>query len=165
MRNGLFNDLICRAPYSYNCLQFPTILPPPVVSLPMDQLPIMGFLEQSLGSILVDAMNALANKRPKYPGLNSTTSVLIYVALYLKGKFLSCLQINFVANNPANSFYMTQQYKTRLDDFVQNCDLPSTILDWYRNNSLDYICATPWLTTLGTTFDNMLTMNIAEFNQ
>jgi adenylate/nucleoside-diphosphate kinase len=49
-------------------------------------LPLPGFLEQSVASVIVEGLKQLIHFKPKYPSLSTKESVLKYLAIYLKGK-------------------------------------------------------------------------------
>ncbi|XP_045785458.1 adenylate kinase 9-like [Maniola jurtina] len=50
----------------------------------LDKLPHLGYLEQTVGNIMTDACCAVNVIRPKYPGLCTRLSAVLYLALYLK---------------------------------------------------------------------------------
>lgn len=52
----------------------------------VNELPLPGYLEQTVASVLRDALAMCSKFRPKYPFLSPERSALIYVALQLKGK-------------------------------------------------------------------------------
>ena len=81
-----------RLPEMYWELKLPHKLPPAKEVLPVLNLPMLGFLEQTVASSLVKSLTAVGNFKPKYPFLSPSRSSLIYLAYYLKGK-LHCLLI------------------------------------------------------------------------
>ncbi|XP_064293124.1 adenylate kinase 9-like [Plodia interpunctella] len=56
----------------------------PLPVLDLNQLPNLGYLEQSVGNIITKACCMLNALRPKYPGLSIQVSGLIYIGVYLK---------------------------------------------------------------------------------
>ena len=47
---------------------------------------MLGYLEQSVTTAIIDSLSAIGTIKPKFPFLSSTNSAIYYVALYLKGK-------------------------------------------------------------------------------
>lgn len=66
--------------YSEMDIAFPRELPP----IEVRRLPNLGFLEQTVAKILVDAANLVAARRPKIFGLSAAVSAAIYIGIYLK---------------------------------------------------------------------------------
>lgn len=52
--------------------------------LSLKNLPHLGYLEQTVGNLITEACCSVNVLRPKYPGLSTRLSALIYIALYLK---------------------------------------------------------------------------------
>lgn len=48
------------------------------------ELPMLGFMDQTVSHIVTKALTAVGLARPKHPFLGSQESCLIHVALYLK---------------------------------------------------------------------------------
>ena len=53
---------------------------------------MLGYLEQSVATAIIESLGAIGNFKPKYPFFSSTKSALYYVGLYLKGKSISASQ-------------------------------------------------------------------------
>lgn len=47
---------------------------------------MLGYLEQSVATAIINALSAVGAQKPKYPFLSSTESALVYVAYHLKGE-------------------------------------------------------------------------------
>ena len=76
---------LSRQPYHYEVTVLPTKLPPLKQPVPVTSLPMLGYLEQTAATAIINALSAVGSLKPKYPFLNSTKSALIYVAYHLKG--------------------------------------------------------------------------------
>lgn len=63
----------------------PAKLPPLQQASPITSLPMLGYLEQSLATAVIDCLSAIGIIKPKFPFFTSTKSALYYVGLYLKG--------------------------------------------------------------------------------
>lgn len=46
---------------------------------------MLGYLEQTVATAIINALSAVGSAKPKYPFLSSTNSALLYVAYHLKG--------------------------------------------------------------------------------
>jgi len=66
--------------YSEMDIAFPRELPP----IEVQHLPDLGFLEQTVAKILIEAVNLIAARRPKIFGLSAAVSAAIYIGVYLK---------------------------------------------------------------------------------
>lgn len=73
-------------PWKYSNLTLPKKLPPPIAPIPVNGLPISGYLEQSLASALTKSLVALGKARPKHPFKEIDQSACEFLGLYLKGK-------------------------------------------------------------------------------
>lgn len=60
---------------------------------------MLGYLEQSVATSIINALSAVGAQKPKYPFLSSTESALAYVAYHLKGEeiFGVCIWFKMVA--------------------------------------------------------------------
>ena len=63
----------------------PAKLPPLKQPLPVTSLPMLGYLEQTVATSIINALSAVGAKKPKYPFLDSTRSAQVYMAYHLKG--------------------------------------------------------------------------------
>jgi adenylate/nucleoside-diphosphate kinase len=77
-----------RAPWKYTNQVLPKKLPPCSNPITVQGLPIIGYLEQSVATSLVDALSSLGHVKPKYPFKSLKGSAIEYLALYLKCIFL-----------------------------------------------------------------------------
>ena len=82
---------LSRQPDHYEVTVLPTKLPPLKQPVPVTSLPMLGYLEQTAATAIINALSAVGSLKPKYPFLNSTKSALIYVAYHLKG--ICCLSL------------------------------------------------------------------------
>ena len=83
-------DKFLRKPELYSVLKLPHKLPPqkgPSHQINIYNLPITGYLEQTIADLIKKALNEVGNYKPKFPFLSPTRSALLYVAYYLKGEF------------------------------------------------------------------------------
>lgn len=78
--------LNCSNPEKYVHLKLPSKLPPMKVTIPVRELPLPGYLEQTVAYALRTALATCAAFRPKYPFISPERSALIYTALQLKGR-------------------------------------------------------------------------------
>lgn len=76
-----------RQPEKYANLLLPHKLPPAPEDMPLQNLPMLGFMEQTCAVAMIKALTAAGNVKPKYPFISSTRSALIYVAYHLKGGY------------------------------------------------------------------------------
>ncbi|BFZ09241.1 hypothetical protein BsWGS_12280 [Bradybaena similaris] len=100
-----------RQPEKYANLLLPHKLPPAPEDMPLQNLPMLGFMEQTCAVAMIKALTAAGNVKPKYPFISSTRSALIYVAYHLK------------AFNPKSSAYIRKKYKQKLQQFEETCEL------------------------------------------
>ncbi|KAJ3138794.1 adenylate kinase [Physocladia obscura] len=77
-------DRFMRTPWKFVNLELPKKLPPKLVQINVGQLPLIGFLEQSIATALTDALMEVGKFRPKHPYTSLRLSAAKYVALYLK---------------------------------------------------------------------------------
>ena len=78
----------CRQPERYEVKSLPAKLPPLKQPLPVTSLPMLGYLEQTVATAIINSLSAVGALKPKFPFLTSTKSALFYVACHLKGKFV-----------------------------------------------------------------------------
>ena len=77
-----------RRPEIYAVLKLPHKLPPVKSPLNLFQLPMSGYLEQTVAELLIKSLTHLGSYKPKFPFLSPTKSALLYLAYYLKGSNL-----------------------------------------------------------------------------
>ena len=82
-------DKFMRKPELYSSLKLPHKLPPVKKQVNLLELPMSGYLEQTVADLLKKGLTAVGNYKPKFPFLSPCKSALLYVAYYLKG--LSCI--------------------------------------------------------------------------
>lgn len=78
--------LASSRPWLYADLKLPNKLPPMKVAISLDELPLPGYLEQTVAYVLRNALAMCSKFRPKYPFLTPERSALVYMALQLKGE-------------------------------------------------------------------------------
>ncbi|XP_015590519.1 adenylate kinase 9-like [Cephus cinctus] len=94
----LFCSVDCRnkfvrqtSRYSSNCIHYPRL----ISSISLKSLPTFGYLEQSVATTIVRALNDVVVLRPKLAGITSATTAAIYLGTFLKihcGKAKSSLK-------------------------------------------------------------------------
>ena len=84
-----------RRPSHYEVTVLPTKLPPRKQPVPITSLPMLGYLEQTAATAIINALSSVGSLKPKFPFLDSMKSALIYVACHLKG--MGIIQIPFTA--------------------------------------------------------------------
>ncbi|KAK2575553.1 hypothetical protein KPH14_011271 [Odynerus spinipes] len=72
--------------YSDVNIHFPFNLP----DIDVNDLPIIGYLEQTVAKRVIEAVNEVAVVRPKIPGLSAHTTAAIYMGVHLKIRNVSC---------------------------------------------------------------------------
>lgn len=82
---NLYLLLFLRKPKCYEDISLPAKLPPLKQVSPITSLPMLGYLEQSIATAVIDCLSAIGSFKPKFPFLSSTKSALCYVGLHLKG--------------------------------------------------------------------------------
>ena len=128
--------LVCyRRPFDYEVKKLPVKLPPVKQSLPVISLPMLGYMEQSVATPIINSLTAVGCLKPKFPFLTATQSALVFVALHLKGSrtLVNCMHktglkiITFVffvaAYNPKSSPYTREKYILKLEQFKEHCKL------------------------------------------
>jgi len=64
----------------------PKKLPPKKIDIAISRLPMIGYMEQTVSSILAKSIEALGKERPVYPYKSLEYSAARFIGLYLKGK-------------------------------------------------------------------------------
>ncbi|KAJ3357640.1 adenylate kinase [Entophlyctis luteolus] len=111
-----------RTPWAFTDLELPRKLPPKSVHIPIGQLPLIGYLEQTVATALTDALTEVGKVRPKFPYKSLTTSASEFLALYLKAK------------NSKSKDWVQKKYSQQLKKFVVTCKLISEIVDKARGH-------------------------------
>jgi adenylate/nucleoside-diphosphate kinase len=89
-----------RKPELYSNLKLPHKLPPVKTPINVFNLPMTGYLEQTIAELLKKALNEVGNFKPKFPFLSPTRSALLYLAYYLKGTYIFLIDFpNFHHNS------------------------------------------------------------------
>ena len=70
----------------YAVESLPNKLPPLKQPVPVTSLPMLGYLEQTIATAVVNALSTVGALKPKFPFLSSTSSAVLFVAYHLKGK-------------------------------------------------------------------------------
>ncbi|KAL2914320.1 hypothetical protein HK105_206092 [Polyrhizophydium stewartii] len=111
MRDAAQMDKFMRTPWKYTDLVLPSKLPPPHAPIGIAGLPIIGYLEQTVASSLMDGLTALGNAKPKHPFKSLDVSACEFLALHLK------------AHNPRSKEWVRKSYAKRLEAFKDRCEL------------------------------------------
>uniref|UniRef100_A0A183T1L5 C2H2-type domain-containing protein n=1 Tax=Schistocephalus solidus TaxID=70667 RepID=A0A183T1L5_SCHSO len=98
-------------PWLYAHLRLPHKLPPAICPLSVRDLPLPGYLEQTVAYALRTALAICAQFRPKFPFISPRRSALIYTALQLK------------ALNPQSPELLRKRAKQRVENFEESCRL------------------------------------------
>ncbi|CAF0775596.1 unnamed protein product [Brachionus calyciflorus] len=112
-----------KKPEIYSALKLPHKLPPVKNALNVLELPMTGYLEQTVAELLKKALSQVGDFKPKFPFLSPTKSALLYVAYFLK------------AYNPKSSEYRKKKYRQKLLYFQQKCELIDYL---YKQTTLKY---------------------------
>ncbi len=80
-----YHYVFYRKPVHYEMTDLPMKLPPLKQASSLSNLPMLGYMEQTVSAIIIDSLNATGTMKPKYPFYSSTKSALHYMGLYLKG--------------------------------------------------------------------------------
>lgn len=78
-----------RYPGLYEVTTLPVKLPPIKQPLSIVSLPMLGYMEQSVATPIINALTAVGCCKPKFPFITATQSALLYVAFHLKGEVYS----------------------------------------------------------------------------
>lgn len=118
---------LSRQPGHYEVRVLPTKLPPLKQPVPVTSLPMLGYLEQTAATAIINALSAVGSLKPKFPFLNSTKSALIYVAYHLKGMLFFTVhdERGMVASN-THPFLYTVVNKYRISVAMWLCIRAST---------------------------------------
>nr|CDS27889.2 hypothetical transcript [Hymenolepis microstoma] len=111
-------------PHLYAGFKLPNKLPPKKEPLELYDLPLPGYLEQTVASTLLDALAACSKFRPKYPFISPERSALIYLALQLK------------ALNPSSPDYLRHRARQRVYEFEKSSDIIDNLA---KTMPVDYI--------------------------
>lgn len=118
---------LSRQPDHYEVAVLPTKLPPLKQPVPVTSLPMLGYLEQTAATAIINALSAVGSLKPKFPFLNSTKSALIYVAYHLQGMLFFTVhdERGMVASN-THPFLYTVVNKYRISVAMWLCIRAST---------------------------------------
>ncbi|KAI8520846.1 adenylate kinase [Branchiostoma belcheri] len=100
-----------RLPEKYSDLKLPHKLPPKKEPIPINSLPMLGYMEQTVATAITKSLTAVGCFKPKYPFMGTTESALLYIAFHLK------------AHNPKASEYVRKKYRKKLQHFEEQCNL------------------------------------------
>lgn len=81
------------SPWKYTKQPLPSKLPPRKSDVNLAQMPMVGYMELTVYSILNKALISVGNEKPKHPFRTLDESAIEYIALYLKGKLLKIMEI------------------------------------------------------------------------
>ncbi|KAJ3181392.1 adenylate kinase [Gaertneriomyces sp. JEL0708] len=98
-------------PWLYTSLTLPKKLPPRHAPININALPIVGYLEQTVATIITDALHEVGKLKPKYPFKSAEESAVEYLALYLK------------AHNKKAPTWLRESYSKRLTQYRARCEL------------------------------------------
>lgn len=78
----------------------PNKLPPLKQPMPVTALPMLGYLEQTVATAILNALSAVGTVKPKFPFISSTSSALLFVAYHLKGEEYPAFKFVFMYRKP-----------------------------------------------------------------
>lgn len=95
---------------------------------------MLGYLEQSVATAIINALSTVGTVKPKFPFISSTSSALLLVAYHLKGKIINlfvcmacictCTHTHaYTAFNPKSTEFVRQKYRRRVEQFEKLCKL------------------------------------------
>lgn len=73
-----------KTPWKFVDQTLPKELPPIKVHVPLKNLPIVGYLEETLSDKITEGLQELSKFKPKYPFKTLSHSAELFFALYLK---------------------------------------------------------------------------------
>ncbi|KAM3176029.1 hypothetical protein ACTXT7_007329 [Hymenolepis weldensis] len=111
-------------PSLYTGFKLPNKLPPKKELIKVDELPLPGYLEQTVANTLREALAACSKFRPKYPFLSPERSALIYLALVLK------------ALNPRSPDYLRHRATKRIQQFEETSNFIDQLV---KTMPVDYV--------------------------
>ncbi|KAJ3332042.1 adenylate kinase [Blyttiomyces sp. JEL0837] len=138
-----------KTPWKYVNLELPPKLPPRLMPIPVGQLPLIGYLEQSVARIVIQALEAVGKVRPKHPNKDLSISASEYLALYFK------------AHNPHSKEWVRQSYQKRLKRYEGQCDLIKEISS-YTSGISNFITAQNRPPGLDQTMDEFFTLRVLQ---
>ncbi|KAL7752542.1 hypothetical protein RI367_002076 [Sorochytrium milnesiophthora] len=116
-----------RRPWKYAEYVPPRKLPPKAPPIPLNALPIAGYLDQTLVKILNAALASVGKARPKLPYKSAEWTALHYIGLYLK------------ANNPRMKDYVRADYARRLAKLLDDCSVVTKLSQRMLERNGEYI--------------------------
>ncbi|XP_076761331.1 adenylate kinase 9-like [Xylocopa sonorina] len=81
-------DRFFGQPAKYASIDIKNLRTLPPVSI--NDLPNVGFLEQTVAKLIIQAVNQISVARPKLPGLSASVTAAIYIGVYLKAHNGAC---------------------------------------------------------------------------
>lgn len=85
MRNIETRAAFMKEPWNYIGLELPAKLPPLIAPVPVGQLPMIGYLEQTVARTLTQALCEVGAVKPSHPFKSVDRSACEFLGLYLKG--------------------------------------------------------------------------------
>lgn len=97
----------------YEVQSIPSKLPPLKQPVPVTSLPMLGYLEQTAATAVINSLSTVGAMKPKFPFLSSTSSALVFVSYHLKGKITDIVaaiivwySLNYCQVFTLNSYYL-----------------------------------------------------------
>ncbi|CAG9329088.1 unnamed protein product [Blepharisma stoltei] len=113
--NNAQRNKFMRKPQKYEKTNLPVKIPPKPGNVPLSMLGefenSIGYIEQSLGQVVIKALLEVGSQKLVYPLLSVKESALKHFGLYLK------------AHNPKNSRYQNKKYAERMKEFREHCTI------------------------------------------
>lgn len=113
--NNSQRNKFMKKPQRFEFTALPVKVPPKPVNIPLGLLGefenSIGYLEQSLGQVVIKGLLEVGSQKLVYPLLSVKESALKHFGLYLK------------AHNPKNSQYQNKKYLKRMKEFKEHCTI------------------------------------------
>ncbi|KAJ9575762.1 hypothetical protein L9F63_007408 [Diploptera punctata] len=116
-----------KSPNNYCDLEINWKVTDPLPPLQLNTLPAMGYLEQTVVPILIEALTLLAYIRPKCPTLNVSVSAAIFIGLFLK------------IHNSNLSLDIISSYETSYQRLLDTIKLIKSTLEFMSSRTNKYV--------------------------
>ncbi|CAF2709550.1 unnamed protein product [Rotaria sp. Silwood2] len=128
--NEEVREKFMRQPEKYWNIRLPNKLSPPKTPIDLLNLPCLGYLEQTIATVIIKSLTVTGTFKPKFPFLSIQASALIYMAYHLKAYNTKkqCELISYLAEKPTVR-YKPPEYNVKYETFfVLRQNVPT--LNW-----------------------------------
>ena len=127
------------------------------IELIVSKLPLRGYMEQTLGGLLVGALTELATLRPVYPGLDRRESALKFVSLYLRAH-----------NAKRRPPHQKARYDAALLEYTECCSAADTLIAFHRaggpsQEGYDVMAPPEEIARANEAWDSILKRDLSDF--